>query len=511
MEIELKLSLDRKDREKLVRHPLIDRYSLAKPREDDLVAKYFDTPDFYLRRHDMGLRLRKMNGQWFQTMKAGGSVQGGLHQRHEWESPVDGTMPDIGILLDQVGQDSCWAKILRRPSLASRLQPLFTVRVKRITWNLHMDDSDVELVLDEGDIARGDSKTPVSEIELELKSGKVESLYAIALRLLEDVPLRLNNSSKAERGYALCDQSQPGPVKASTLASLRGATVGQGLRAILENCLAQIHGNEAGVAGADDSESLHQMRVGLRRLRSALGLFEAEVRIPADLQNDIEWLGKQLGAARDWDVLSASTLAMLADAPAGSAQQAAVRNMVQHLVREKREEAAQAVLSARYARFLIAMHAWMHGSLSGAASDPASARRLDMPLAEFARIMVERGRKRIIKRGRRIRDADPHALHRLRIACKKNRYAVEFFQSLMRPKRARRYIRSLAELQDELGWRNDVSVADGLLQQVKSAHPEENAALGFARGYLMAQLTADTHGLRSAWKRFRAAKTPCKP
>ena len=93
-------------------------------------------------------------------------------------------------------------------------------------------------------------------------------------------------------------------------------SVEQVFLAIAGNCLEQVSGNQDGVAGGEDVESVHQMRVGLRRLRSALGMFKSLLALPDALKGELEWLGGALGEARDWDVLAGNTLAQLDGAAA---------------------------------------------------------------------------------------------------------------------------------------------------------------------------------------------------
>jgi triphosphatase len=508
MEIELKLLIDAADTEKLRRHPLIGRYAAGKPKPVETLACYFDTPDFHVRRHDAGLRVRKSGGEWIQTLKAGGSVSGGLHRRHEWECPVDDDRPDLEKLRGVVDQDTEWAAMLNSPSLANRLQPLFTVRVTRTAWDLRIDDDRMELVLDEGTIEREGKQIPVSEIELELKSGKPERLYDFALELLADIPLRLSNSGKAERGYALCGAADAVVVKARPPALSKDCTVEQGLQAILAACLEQIQGNESGGVEKADSESLHQMRVGLRRLRSALRLFEKLAPCPAQLQEEIAWLGAELGAARDWDVLSASTPARVAEAAGGKAQLTALRALALAMARARREQSAQALLDARCSRLLIALSAWMQGARWRQGIDADGARALDEPLREFARAMIRRGHRKILKRAGRAEDAQ--GWHRLRIAGKSSRYAAEFFQPLLPARRVRAYLKALQAIQNELGWRNDMAVADGLLQQLSKEQPAIEAAAAFARGCLIGRMAADQSELRKMRKKILKLKPPFK-
>ena len=506
VETELKLEIDPADSDKLRRHPVIEELVDGKPEQDELTEIYFDTPELDLRKRGAGLRVRKTRGQWIQTLKAGGSVKGGLHQRDEWETPVDGAVPALDRLALMVDADSSLSALLKQKSLADALQPIFQVKVQRTTWNLRDGDSRIELVLDEGSVQREDQKVPVSEIELELKEGEPARLYAVALKLLDSVPLRLSNVSKAQRGYALCRKEQRAPVKAAPVAFPPSPTIEDGLQAIVLNCLAQVQANEVAVMESGHPESLHQMRVGLRRLRSALKLFEESVSCPEDLQEELRWLGESLGEARDWDVLSSSTLARAGGA--GDASFPVLNAAMEEVVHGKREQVGTALRSPRYSRLMISMFAWAMGKQWRDTPSRAAIEQLEAPLRAFAKTAVKLGHKRILKRGRNIRSAPPEELHRLRIAGKRNRYTVEFFASLYRQKRLRKYLDALSSMQDELGWRNDVSVGEGLLRRLETEKPEAAASASYARGFLAAHVSGNKFNLRKTWKRFRKADLP---
>ena len=182
-------------------------------------------------------------------------------------------------------------------------------------------------MLDQGELRRGEQREAISEIELEVKSGDAAPLLDFALALLQDIPLRLGNASKSARGYAMMHPAPPPLVKAAPVELADAMTVEQALQAIAGNCIAQLQGNEAGVMQGGDPEHVHQMRVGLRRLRSLLKMFEELAPLPAGLDQELRWLGDELGAARDWEVLAGDTLSDLMheqnDALLPSLQQAA--------------------------------------------------------------------------------------------------------------------------------------------------------------------------------------------
>lgn len=439
MEVELKLLLDPADNARLVRHPLLAAHARARQRKARLTARYFDTPDLYLLRHGAGLRVRHAEGQWLQTMKAGGSVQGGLHARLEWEGPVTGEVPQLGKLRKLMGEHRRWLAMLDAPGLKQQLQPLFSVEVERSTWELDYDGSIIELVLDEGRINRLGRHLPVNEIELELKSGHPASLFAFALALLETVPLQISNVNKAERGYALCLDQRAAAVKAAPLTLPCDASTGQALQAVLANCLRHMQDNEAGVIDGADSESLHQLRVGARRLRSALRIFAACAPCPAALLGDLAWLGAELGSARDWDVLAKITLPRCiaaadgfsaaasgkpaapndhagaaggkadaaeetsatpghsADVEDGAAAMTALRDHVLHEARTRRRAAASALQAPRYAHLMLGLNQWLlQLQLAGAAA-PARHNPLARPAAAFARRALQRLHARLLR------------------------------------------------------------------------------------------------------------------
>src|SRR5450830_1192689 len=512
MEIELKLLLAPADVAAFHGHPLLKQWAIAKPRQQQLTSVYFDTPDLYFRRHDAALRVRQVGRRWVQTLKGGGQVAAGLHQREEFESRVDGPQPDLAALIALVGPDSAWAELLSAQALADRLVPVFTTRFQRTTWQLRLQQWDeVELALDQGEVQHDAARRPISEIELELKSGEPARLYDFTLALLETVPLRVGNISKAERGYALYGPQPPAVVEAARLELASELTVEQGFQAIVGNCLAQVQGNEAGITQGSDPESVHQMRVGMRRLRSALRLSGELAPCPDALRKELDWLASELGAARDWEVFAGSTLHRVAaarpdDAPWASLQQAAF-----DVARKNRQKAAAAVRSVRYARLMLSLGGWLQGARWREALAQPEQDALAAPLATFATQILARRHGTLKKRGKRLHGGTPQARHRVRIAAKNLRYAAEFFHSLYPAKRLRPYIATLTTLQDSLGGLNDASVADGLLRQMAHTRPELAPSTGVVRGYLSFRSERDLRKLGKLWQRFARLKPVGKP
>ncbi|SNT27747.1 Inorganic triphosphatase YgiF, contains CYTH and CHAD domains [Noviherbaspirillum humi] len=501
MEIELKLLINPADVEKFRELALLRQYAPHEPVREALETTYYDTPDLDLWRTLAALRLRRTGDGWLQTFKAGGQVEAGLHQRHEWEMPVAGNRFDLEALRDRVGRQSGWGRMLGDPELAASLKPLFTTRIDRTAWQLRLEDgAEVELALDQGAIEHEKGALAVCEIEMELKSGNPASLFRLALQLLDAVPLQIENLSKAHRGYALSGGWHAQPVKAAKFALERRQDARQALKAIAASCLRQIESNVELVLQTRHPEAVHQARVGMRRLRSGLKLFRDAVEVPAGLDQELRWIAGQLGAARDWEVFAHETL------PAAGASQGDAFDCarLQRAALAQRDtclkDMQEALKSPRYARLMLSLAAWLL-ELDNAASEDATA-----PLRKLADRLLARSWKRMGRRGKRLEEASPQARHAFRIAAKRLRYASEFFASLYPERRVRAHLRRLSALQDELGRLNDAAVAAGLLPKLQAADPALAADAGFVRGFLAALVDADARRVAKRWRKAKQAK-----
>jgi inorganic triphosphatase YgiF len=368
------------------------------------------------------------------------------------------------------------------------------------------DGAQVECALDTGELQRGERKVAVRELELEMKDGDPARLYELACQVHAAVPVRIENISKAERGYALAGAVAPRAVKAGTVALKRKASLGEALGAILRNCLEQIQANEPGVL-AGQAESLHQMRVGLRRLRAALAMVKDLVQLPAPLAADLDWLGGELGDARNWDVFIESLLPGLPVPEAHQPALARVTVAAREEAERHRARVRAAVGGPRYTGLMLGLAAWIVGQgwkqAGSAPADAAAAAPKDVlaqRAAKAAPRLVRHAAARVRKRARGLDLQHPETLHRVRIAAKKERYAREFFEALSHGKKEVRRHDMLSGMQDELGLLNDGVVARALVGQLRERVPQELALLGFIEGVLAARAA---EGLPRAGKRVR--------
>lgn len=259
-------------------------------------------------------------------------------------------------------------------------------------------------------------------------------------------------------------------------------SIQQGFQVIATSCWEQVLANKVGVLGSDDGEYLHQMRIGVRRLRLALRLFAPAMDIPQALQAELAWLGATLGRARDAAVIADHSLPAIASA---FATQAAWTPLLQYARAQAGHHLTQARLSLasqRYAQLEGSLGRWLQDLQqdTGTAGTAGKGGRL---LGPYARRQLRHLRAKLA-RARKAADSEV-AVHGLRIAAKKLRYASEFFASLGSPKRVAHRLRRLSHLQQFLGELNDASVACRFLQEAE-AHPELVASAALARGYLLA-------------------------
>ncbi len=486
-EIELKLAVRPEDLPRLRSAKALGPAN-GKAAPKALESTYFDTPDLRLAAAGLSLRVRKVGRSFIQTLKS--APEGGTAAlvRGEWEGPVPGPTPDLSALPEAAPREALAGLV------EAGLKPVFTSDVKRTLRVTSVGASQVELALDVGEIRTPEGATlPVSELELELKSGTDPvALYDLALALHGEVPMRLETRTKSARGYALAAGTGPTWAKAGKLEISPADTVEQALAAIVRHCLGHMLANEAVALAGEQPEGIHQMRVALRRLRSAFSLFKG--LIPADqaatLGPEVKWLADSFGPARDWDVFLESLLAPVEEAFPADPGLSALRQAALRCRHEGYEEAKAAIQSPRYTTLLLKLGAWVDGR--GWRDQPVSegSARLLQPILDLSGSLLDKRHKQGRKRGRHFARLDPEARHQLRIALKKLRYAAEFFRGLYDPKPVKRYLEDLAGLQEALGHLQDVATVEKLVGQVRDRLGAE-APLGWEQG---AGLVMGWHG-----------------
>ena len=442
-EIELKLDLDDEGAASLGRLPILASLS---PDEQEQRTTYFDTPEHDLRAAGVSLRVRQTGDRFVQTIKAASAAAAGVFARPEWERDVAGPAPDLGL--------GSPLRAMVDEALLAQLQPAFTIVVTRRRWLVETPGAAVELVLDQGMVRAGGAQSDIREIEVELKHGPPEALFSLGRTMAAAIPVRLGVLTKADRGYHLLDGTPDKAVKAEAVALDPDETVADAFAAIAGACLRQFRRNEDLFRAAPAPDALHQTRVALRRLRSALSLFKpvlADARFPL-LAGELRHLARSLGLARDLDVLI-ERLGGAASDEIRAARAAAY------------DDARAALDSQRTRDLMLAIVEWIAvGDWRARPADPAI---LDQPATDYAAGALRRLRRRIKKRGAYLADLDDDDRHKVRILTKKLRYATDFFAGLFTGKKAQRrhkaFSKKLTALQKHLGSLNDLATAPTLL------------------------------------------------
>jgi len=494
VETELKLRIAPEQLARLKRHPLLRKHQVTRPVARRLHNIYYDTPKLELHKSAMALRLRRAGRQWLQTLKGGGSVKAGMHQRNEWEVPVSRAALDFSS-----PQTAEWEEHLPL-RLRKKLQPVFVTDFSRTSRMLNWQGAQIELCMDHGEVRTEQRSTPICELELELKSGEPAQLFELALALLEIVPLELEPVSKAEHGYRLLTGHADKPVKGGAPSLARTATLAEALQMLIWSCLTHLQGNLRGAMTSDDAEYLHQMRVALRRLRVVLRMaekFRADESL-GTLSADVAALCVALGKIREWDVFIAETVQPMCARLAGHAGLQALLAISERQRAACYAELRGAQQAHELQRLILRFALWMNGAYWQPSQESA------VPLQDFAARRLRRLARRFAQSGRQLDSLDDARLHALRIVAKKLRYSAEFFAALYDKKKTGSFLAALSEVQDVLGQINDVAVAHRLLDEL-AALPELAAhgeAVTLARGWIAHGLSRQLAALRKALRRF---------
>ncbi len=499
-EFELKLELTREELQRVNEHPALRGLTVGEPTTKTLRSIYFDTPHQRLRHAGISLRLRFDGEKWQQTVKCDGRITRGLSHPIEVETELANGELDLGAI-----SDTRLRRDIARLTRGSLLEPVFETVVTRTARRLHTDRGELELALDDGVVRAGAAENALCEAELELKSGAPEGLLQVAAQLFADEPIRLAQASKGERGYDLVlgrAELGPRPVRAGTTELARNATCREALAGFVASATRQIIANRTVVLETDDPEGAHQLRIGLRRLRTALSTFRPihETQPTNDMGSHARTIARTVGELRDADVLIEAVYAPVAATFKEHAGLQPLRAALAAHRAERRELARAALQDRRWSALQLYLALW-----------PASIednKGLDRPVAEFADRAVGRAWKKVMKYGKRIEALDRDERHEMRKSLKDLRYTLEFFETLYKPTEVRPFIKELKKLQDIFGYVNDVEIARTLETIGEERCADSRAAqraAGCAIGWHTARSAQSWDRATKIWKELRKA------
>lgn len=521
----------------------------AKYAQIQLRALYFDTPSRALVRARIALRLRLEGSQWVQTLKMPG-------EHHLSRIEINQDRPEATLDLSvYVGTPA--GEILS--GLSEPLQVCYETDVLRQLRDIRTRAGVVELAFDRGWLRAGALALPISELEFELKRGHLEAVFESARTWQQKFGLILDFRSKAERGDRLAQlaqsldavQAMPTPDAASRqqqedrraqrVADFwkpRGAEIvslgravkqrdpAQVLAVVTTECLEQIVRNTAvlcevdtaGICQSATPEHIHQLRVGIRRLRSAWSFFDGLTELPSlELREQIKEYFSHLGGTRDEDVLKGAVLPAIA---------AAGLPPLVLPVSPYQNAGTPLVASTGFQRWLLDMLALCTiptaplvvqpvAPVTEAASDIGDHDDVFLfphapllpqkpPLKPLLIKKLKKWHRKILQHGVAFRDLNIEQQHALRKKCKKLRYALQFCEDLLPAENLPPYRKQLAVVQDILGEMNDLYVALPLFESLKIEQPQA----WFACGWIQARQATLTDSASKAFSRLAKTKPP---
>jgi CHAD domain-containing protein len=385
-------------------------------------------------------------------------------------------------------------------ALPASLMPVVAFEGRQKLLQLRDGAAEASLVLLEGALRAVTSEQACSRV---LLSGPAELVGPLSRRLAEEVRLSVPSQSLAAEGLSLARGPLPSPHLSAFPSVPRGITVAEAFVRIAAHLSGVILRWSRTATSGEGSEPVHQMRVAVRRLRSAITVFRRPAGGPVldEANAALQDLAARLGAARDWDVFLEDTTSPVRDA---FAEDHRIERLLETAARKR--DAAYRELAAYldgpdFRRLglelshLAALRGWE------AAAEPEQAETLAQEIGTYAARMLDRRLDRMLRVDPDLSDLPLEALHELRKDGKRLRYACEFFAGLFPGKATRRFLRRLAALQEELGRLNDGATAAGLLDRLGGGADRAFAA-GVVQGFVAARGGLARKATQEAWRRF---------
>ena len=369
-------------------------------------------------------------------------------------------------------------------TLPSPLAPLAAFEGRRTSSVHRFGGASVTLTVQRGMLRAVTAEQPVARI---LLSGEEAAVHMAARLIAEAIFVAVPLASLAAEAIALATGRAPA-------ARHRGAPVLPDTVTGVPEALAHIIGHLTDVMlsygprvdGLDGAgtEAVHQMRVAVRRARSAMSIFRPVVEADAldAVDSSLKALGGQLGPSRDWDVFAEETIPALREALAGDQR---LERLASAAFRRRRAHRAalDAYLAGADFRKLGIELAWFAAAQSWRVTTAAT----PLTLTAFGAAVLRHRWKKLLGAGKRLEELDMPGLHAVRLRAKRARYAAEMFATVFPGKAAHRFIRRLSSLQQRLGVLNDGAVATDLLEELGGASGRHAYGAGVVAGFMAAR------------------------
>ncbi|WP_407307724.1 CHAD domain-containing protein [Acinetobacter sp.] len=416
-----------------------------------LCAQYYDTPECHLAQQHISLRQRLEGTHWIQTLKAPSG-----HHLERFELEIDLGELDHSALDLNIYKDHPQAKKILHQVLGKQVQKLskqFETNVERLVYVVHYNRAEIEVSLDRGEISHKDQTLAIYEIEFELKQGSIQDLIKFIQPWVKQYHLWLDVRSKAQRGDLLAQDLKIAPAQFATPLQLdKKDSTDSALKKIVNNTLQHLLPNVTAISARQyNSEHVHQTRVAIRRLRSALRVFgDWSTDVDPDWQEQLTTLFRQLGSTRDRDALSEGLLPQLEAAGAPFVQ-------LPTIPEEKNLPLDESLRSLEAVNLMLALLQFVHQPCTD-----KTKKNLKKDIAK----KIQKLHQQICKDADQFLELDIESRHRTRKRVKRLRYCIEFIASLYPSKDVKNYLKDLKPAQQSLGQYNDLNVAEVMFQDI---------------------------------------------
>ena len=457
------------------------------------VDVYYDTNDRRFHRAGYVLRVRRAGRRREATLESLDAAA-----RHELTEPLgrDAT------LLQADGPVGTRARaVVGR----KRLLQLFEVRTRRAVLTAEPSEGPhAAIALDEIAIRPADGSPParLRRVGIELSGPAAPGFEAFVEALRLACALQPAALGTYEAGLLSADLRTPHAERFGSTEVDGAMPIGAVAIAILRHRFTELLAREPGTRLGEDIEELHDMRVASRRLRAALALF-SDVLPPdvVEVGGELRWVGGVLGAVRDLDVQLEHLDAQLASsAPEDRAALAPLHALLESRRATARETMLEALDSPRYESFVNRFGRVLRARRRHAG--PAA-----VPTRSAAPELIDDRIRKLRRRADRIaKGSEASEYHRVRLECKRLRYALEFFADVYPA--ARPAIKRLVALQDVLGRHQDADIAIERLRTLAAGHADAlPRATIFAMGELAERDRQEMAALRARFPRARESLT----
>jgi len=384
-------------------------------------------------------------------------------------------------------------------ALPTPLAPVAAFAGRRSSFSVDTAAGAVSIGLCRGTLRAVTTEYPACRLHL---TGPDMAVRTVALRLVDTVRAEVPRAALAGEAFAAAHGTPPPPRRHGPPKMPDRLGIAESFAFVLGHLTDVILSLAPSIIkDGDGPEPVHQMRVAVRRLRSAIAVFRRVLACPELLAANagLKALGQSLGATRDWDVFLGETMPAVAKALPDEPRLARLTRAAERH-RQERHAALRTVLeSAEFRRLGIEL-AWLAGACSWHRLPHPEDAEPTPSLQGFAAWLLQRRLRKVLNAGEAIDALDAAGLHALRLRAKRMRYAAEIFAPLYPGKAARRFVDRLATLQDRLGVLNDGATAAGLLRELGPRH-------AFSSGLVLGFVGADRGTLRPrtirAWEKFR--------